>query len=380
MTLSNELPGESMPSNTAALHGVTVLDFSHVMAGPFATYYLATLGARVIKIENPARGDSLRGKPKSFHAFNHGKEILALDLSTDQGRTQAWDLFANSDVMVDNMRPGVMEKFGFGQKQVRSLKPSMIHCSISAYGQEGPWSKRPAYDHVIQAASGMAMMSGLPGEEPIKVGFPVIDCATGMLAALAIIAAIRRRDLTGDGESIDASMLGAAFQLMYPMTVMAMESGEVPSRKGNVGFTGSPGALTLPCKDGWIALGANTPQQLAVLARVLNIEVAVLPLLAGQSSGFVGETHADQLREIFAAALREHDGNDLEQRLNAANVPAAKVRDLSQATQESLANGSLESWHAEGASPVQLPGLGFRAETLFAGQSQPSTLKVGCIR
>ena len=111
MTLSNELPGESMPSNTAALHGVTVLDFSHVMAGPFATYYLATLGARVIKIENPARGDSLRGKPKSFHAFNHGKEILALDLSTDQGRTQAWDLFASSDVMVDNMRPGVMEKW-----------------------------------------------------------------------------------------------------------------------------------------------------------------------------------------------------------------------------------------------------------------------------
>jgi crotonobetainyl-CoA:carnitine CoA-transferase CaiB-like acyl-CoA transferase len=366
-----------MPSNTAALHGVTVLDFSHVMAGPFATYYLATLGARVIKIENPARGDSLRGKPKSFHAFNHGKEILALDLSTDQGRAQAWDLFASSDVMVDNMRPGVMEKFGFGQKQVRALKPSMIHCSISAYGHKGPWSKRPAYDHVIQAASGMAMMSGRPDDEPIKVGFPAIDCATGMLAALAIIAAIRRRDLTGEGESIDASMLGAAFQLMYPMTVMAMENGEAPSRKGNAGFTGSPGALTLPCRDGWIALGANTPQQLAALARVLDIEAEVLPLLGGQSRGFVQETHADSLREVLATALREHDGHDLEQRLNAANVPAAKVRDLGQATQESLANGSLDSWLAQGASPLQLPGLGFRAETLFAGQSQPPGLKQG---
>ena len=278
--------------------------------------------------------------------------------------------------MVDNMRPGVMERFGFGQKQVRALKPSLIHCSISAYGHEGPWSQRPAYDHVVQAASGMAMMSGLPGDEPIKVGFPVIDCATGMLAALAIIAAIRRRDLTGEGESIDASMLGAAFQLMYPMTVMAMDSGEVPSRKGNVGFTGSPGALTLPCKDGWIALGANTPQQLAGLARVLNIESVVLPLLAGQDRGFVGGNHAAQLREVLATALREHDGLDLEQRLNAANVPAAKVRDLGQATQESLSNGSLEGWPVGGELPMQLPGLGFRAETLFGGHSQPSGAKV----
>ncbi len=376
MSLATDLPNRAMPSNTAALHGVTVLDFSHVMAGPFATYYLAALGARVIKIENPARGDSLRGKPKSFQAFNHGKEVLAVDLSTEQGRAQAWDLFASSDVMVDNMRPGVMERFGFGQKQVRALKPSLIHCSISAYGHEGPWSQRPAYDHVVQAASGMAMMSGLPGDEPIKVGFPVIDCATGMLAALAIIAAIRRRDLTGEGESIDASMLGAAFQLMYPMTVMAMDSGEVPSRKGNVGFTGSPGALTLPCKDGWIALGANTPQQLAGLARVLNIESVVLPLLAGQDRGFVGGNHAAQLREVLATALREHDGLDLEQRLNAANVPAAKVRDLGQATQESLSNGSLEGWPVGGELPMQLPGLGFRAETLFGGHSQPSGAKV----
>jgi crotonobetainyl-CoA:carnitine CoA-transferase CaiB-like acyl-CoA transferase len=364
-----------MPPNTAALHGVTVLDFSHVMAGPFATYYLAALGARVIKIENPARGDSLRSKPKSFEAFNHGKELLAVDLSQQEGRQQVWDLFSQCDVMVDNMRPGVMEKFGLGQTQVRTLKPSLIHCSISAYGRQGPWSHRPAYDHVVQAASGMAMMSGLPGDEPIKVGFPVIDCATGMLAALAIIAAVRRRDLTGEGESIDASMLGAAFQLMYPMTVMAMDSAEAPPRQGNVGFTGSPGALTLPCKDGWIALGANTPQQLAGLARVLHIEDAVLPLLAGQSRGFVGGVASSELREILAAALLNCACQDLEHRLNAANVPAAQVRDLGQATQESMANGTLQAWSVDGDIPMQLPGLGFRAQTLFAGQSQPARPK-----
>ena len=366
------LPSHPLPASTAPLHGIAVLDFSHVMAGPFATYYLAALGARVIKIENPSRGDSLRAKPKSFQAFNHGKEVQSIDLSCEQGRARAWALLEQCDVMVDNMRPGVMDSFGFGQAQVRAAKPSLIHCAISAYGREGPWAHRPAYDHVMQAASGMTLMSGLPGDEPVKVGFPVIDCATGMLAALAIIAAIRRRDLTGQGESIDASMLGAAFQLMYPMTVMAIDSGQAPVRKGNVGFTGSPGALTLPCKDGWIALGANTPQQMGALARVLDIEAQVMPLLDGQTRGFVSDEHMGQFRQVLTTALSEQKAQDLEERLNAAKVPSARVRDLGEAVREGLSNGALDTWATGGELPMRLPGLGFRAETLFGGQSRPT--------
>ena len=369
--MSQQNHSSNFPANTVALHGVTVLDFSHVMAGPFATYYLASLGARVIKIENPYRGDSLRAKPKSFQAFNHGKEVQSIDLSSEEGRAQAWDLLNQCDVMVDNMRPGVMESFGFGQTELRAGKPCLIHCAISAYGQEGPWAQRPAYDHVMQAASGMTMMSGMPEDGPLKVGFPVIDCATGMLAALAIIAAVRRRDLTGQGESIDASMLGAAFQLMYPMTVMAMDNGQAPPRKGNVGYTGSPGAITLPCKDGWIALGANTPQQMGALARVLNIQSQVLPLLEGQTRGFVSDAHMPELRQLLVTALREESAQHLEVRLNAVNVPAARVRDLGEAVQEGLANGAMQSWPIGGELPMRLPGLGFRAQTLFAGQSQP---------
>jgi crotonobetainyl-CoA:carnitine CoA-transferase CaiB-like acyl-CoA transferase len=371
---SNQTPG-SFPADTAALHGVTVLDFSHVMAGPFATFYLAMLGARVVKIENPLRGDSLRNKPKNFQAFNHGKEILSIDLSSQAGRKQAWELFEQCDVMVDNMRPGVMEKFGFGQSQVRAIKPSLIHCNISAYGLKSEWSKRPAYDHVIQAASGMAMMSGLPDGGPVKVGFPVIDCATGMVGALAIIAAIRRRDLTGLGESLDASMFGAAMQLMYPMTVMAMDSGEAPPRMGNVGFTGSPGAEIVQCKDGCIALGANTPQQMIALARVLNIEAQILPLLEGQTRGFVSNIHVQKFRHLLATAMRNESVLDLEERLNAAKVPAAWVRNLGQAVKEGLDNGSLQDWPIKGEHAMHLPGLGFRAETLFAGASQPPASK-----
>lgn len=369
--MTSSTPRGNLPVNTAALHGVVVLDFSHVMAGPFATYYLAALGARVIKIENPTRGDALRGKPTSFIAFNHGKEILQLDMRTEEGRAQAWQLFDQADVMVDNMRPGVMEKFGFGEAQVRAAKPGLIHCSISAYGRQGPWASRPAYDHVLQAACGMAMMSGQPEDGPVKVGFPVIDCATGVLGALAIVAAIRRRDLTGQGESIDTSMLGAALQLMYPMTVTAMETGDAPPRKGNVGYTGSPGAETLACKDGLIALGANTPQQLQQLARVLGIEDRVMPLLVGQTRGFVGGEHVQELRRLLADAVRHENALDLESRLNAANVPAAWVRDLGQCVQEGLENGTVDSWRLQGDVSVRVPGLGFRAKTLFAGNSQP---------
>lgn len=311
----------------------------------------------------------------SFQAFNHGKEVQSIDLSSEGGRAQARDLLNQCDVMVDNMRPGVMESFGFGQAKVRAAKPSLIHCAISAYGQEGPWAQRPAYDHVMQAASGMAMMSGMPEDGPVKVGFPVIDCATGMLAALAIIAAVRRRDLTGQGESIDASMLGAAFQLMYPMTVMAMDSGQAPPRKGNVGYTGSPGALTLPCKDGWIALGANTPQQMGALARVLNIQAQVLPLIEGQTRGFMSDDHMAELRQVLVTALREQSAQDLEERLNVAKVPAARVRDLGEAVQEGLANGAMQNWQVGGGLPMLLPGLGFRVQTLFAGQSQPPESK-----
>jgi len=227
-----EFPRKPLPPSTQALEGVTVLDFSHVIAGPFATYHLAALGARVIKVENPSGGDAVRNNPRSFTSLNHGKECVSLDLRHSEDVRTAQALLATSDVMVDNMRPGVLARYGLGMEQARVMHPRLIHCSISGYGTAGDWASRGAYDHVIQAASGMAMMSGQAEDGPIKVGFPVIDCATGILAAFAILAALRRRDLTGLGESIDVSMLGAAMQLMYPMVVETLAKGEAPARRG----------------------------------------------------------------------------------------------------------------------------------------------------
>jgi formyl-CoA transferase len=360
------------PSATLPLHGIVVLDFSHVIAGPFATYYLATLGARVIKVENPHRGDSLRRSEHAFAALNHGKEIVTLDLQEDAGREQAWQLFEQADVMVDNMRPGVLQRFGFGEAQVRARKPSLIHCTISGYGRASAWADRSAYDHVIQAASGMTLMAGHEGDDPIKVGFPVVDSATGILGALGILGAIRRRDLTGEGESLDVSMLGAALQLMYPQTVDVLATGKSPSRIGNVGYSGSPGADTFMCRDGRIALGANTPEQMYKLGDVLQVRAQVEQLMGPQARGFATAQQAGELRTLLQDAIAPRSADELEHLLNAQGVPAARVRDLGQCVADAVSHGVIEAWNLSGAASVRVPGLGFRANGLYGGLPTPA--------
>lgn len=364
-------PHGSLAPGTLPLHGIVVLDFSHVIAGPFATWYLAALGARVVKIENPHRGDSLRGSKHGFASLNHGKEIVALDLQTEAGGARAWELFDAADVMVDNMRPGVLAGFGLGEAQARQRKPHLIHCTISGYGAASAWADRPAYDHVIQAASGMSLLAGQAGDAPQKVGFPVVDSATGILAALAILAAIRRRDLTGLGESIDVSMLGAALQLMYPKTVDVLATGEPPARVGNVGFSGSPGADTFTCRDGLLAIGANTPQQMLALGEVLGIQPEVAALLGAQERGFATTARPADMRALLQASLAPCAAGELEQRLNAAGVPAARVRDLRECLADVLANNLVQTWSLPGSEGVRVPGLGFQARSLYGGSAIP---------
>jgi formyl-CoA transferase len=366
---------DRLPPSTQALEGITVLDFSHVIAGPFATFHLAALGARVIKVENPDGGDAVRKNPRSFTSLNHGKECLTLDLRKPDDVRTAKALASTSDVMVDNMRPGVLARYGLGVEQVRAEHPRLIHCSISGYGTAGDWSNRGAYDHVIQSASGMAMMSGEAEDGPIKVGFPVIDCATGMLAAFAILAALRRRDLTGLGETIDVSMLGAAMQLMYPMVVQTLATGEAPPRVGNVGYSGSPAADTLTCADGLLAIGANTPAQLGKLGDALGIGAEMRALLGGQSSGFVTAARGAEIRRLLVDAVRDQKVADLEACLNEAGVPASQVRSLAESVRDAKLSGALAPWLLQGDAPVEVPGLGFKTHGLFGGAPIPSWAK-----
>ena len=241
------------------LEGVRVIDMSHVIAGPLASFYLAQLGAEVIKVESPQGGEIMRSPkspeegdtPAGFVALNAGKRSLAVDIRTPHGADAVRTLARTADVLIENFRPGVVAKYGLHYEAIRELKPDIIYCSISGYGQQGEWSGRGAYDHVVQALTGMMMMSGeSPDDPPVKVGFPVIDVAVGMLGALSIVSALHRRDRDGLGQHIDASLVQASMMLMYPNASTFLTSGVEPQRVGNRGYTGSPTADTYRCADG----------------------------------------------------------------------------------------------------------------------------------
>ena len=289
------------------LTGLRVLDFSHVIAGPFATLYLAQLGAEVTKVEKPDGGDVMRASPTGayqFAAFNAGKKCIELDLKSTEGRSEALRIAQECDVLVDNFRPGALERAGLGYAAVKAINPTVIYCSISGNGtHHAPWKNRGAYDHVIQAATGMAMMSGNEGEPPIKVGFPVIDVMSGVLAAFAIKAAVQERSRTGQGRHVDISMWGAALQLMYPFSVSALATGKSPGRVGNMGYSGSPAAEYFETLDGYIGLGANTPDQIGKLFPLLGLSAADAAQHLESGPGFARARDPKSFQDLLDGAL-----------------------------------------------------------------------------
>jgi len=348
------------------LEDVRVVDLSHVIAGPLASFYLAQLGAEVIKVE-PPQGEVMRGRA-GFAAMNAGKRSVAVDIRTTEGAQAVRELAASADVFIENFRPGVVKRHGLGYERIAEVRPDIVYCSVSGYGQQGEWSGRGAYDHVVQALTGMMMQAGAdPQAPPLKVGFPVIDVATGVLSALAIVSALRRRDQGGGGQYIDASMVQASLALMYPLASASLTCGREPERVGNRGFSGSPAADTYRCTDGWLATAANTPAQFRVLARALGLEALCedaraldLEKFNAPNGGFVVardfEYLAGRLREAFAA----RSAVAMEAALNAAGVPAARVRGLGEFLQEASGRTTFPVFEFEEKNQkVRTPGLGF---------------------
>ena len=354
------------------LAGVRVLDFSHVIAGPLATFYLAQMGADVVKIEKPAGGDVLRRSergPSAFLSLNGGKRCVALDFRTEEGRAEILAMARDADVFVDNFRPGSLERHGLGYEAIRAVNPRIVYCSISGFGRTGPWADRPAYDHVVQAMTGMAMMGGVEGDDPIKTGFPVVDAATGMLGALAIVSALHQRNRDGRSILLDVSMAAASMQLMYSYAVEALTKGVSPRRVGNQGYSGSPAADFFRTRDGWIALGANTPAQFARLLEVLELgELAADPALfdgaaePGEQVSFLRAKDPVLLKSRLRERIAGWEAARLEQRLAQAGVPASKVRSVAEFAADAVASGALEPVVLkDGEDSATVPGLGFRA-------------------
>ena len=366
------------------LLGIQVVDFSHVIAGPFATFYLTQLGAKVTKVEGPGRSDmmraatalplrggqrSMRTGESAFESLNSGKNFAQIDITTPAGRRAALEMAASADVFVDNYRPGILDRHGLGYAEVRAINSRIIYCAISGYGQSSPGvAQRGAYDNVIQGLTGMAMLSGADGDPPVKVGFPVVDTTTGILAAFAIVSALRERDRTGRGCMLDISMWGAALQLMYPLVCDSLNNGTRPERLGNQGYSGSPAADIFQCRDGWIAVGANTQAQLVKLAGALGIALdGLFDMKAGEVNGVVQTVNAKHLKQLLSDAMVGASAAELEERLNQAGVPAARVRSVHEFVDEYRHRGLLQPLEL-GAGPTLTPGLGWKViqESEFA--------------
>jgi crotonobetainyl-CoA:carnitine CoA-transferase CaiB-like acyl-CoA transferase len=363
------------------LLGIKVVDFSHVIAGPFATFYLAQLGATVTKVEAPGDGDMMRrmkGGASSFESLNAGKKFEQIDISTTQGRDAVLEMAAQADVFVDNYRPGVLDRHGLGYAAVRAINPRIVYCAISGYGHASAGvARRGAYDHVIQGLTGMTMVAGVEGDPPIKTGFPAVDTSTGIVGALAIVSALRERDRTGDGCMLDVSMWAVALQLMYPIVCEALNTGEAAERVGNQGYSGSPAADIFQCCDGWIAIGANTNAQLKKLTTALDIDPIQLEGIVQAdglaNSGLAKASNPSALKAMLRQAIAVVSAAELEQRLNDAGVPAARVRTVPEFVAEYRDMGLLRPL-ALGEGSTLSPGLGWRvvqAHDLMVGSENP---------
>lgn len=322
-----------------ALAGIRVADFSHVMAGPYASYLLRLLGAEVVKIEAPGIGDPMRhygsdrsydGMAPAFIAVNAGKKSIVLDLKDPAQLEVARRIVQESDVLLENFRPGVMARLGLGYDSVKELNPNIVYCSVSGYGQSGPQRDWPAIDNIVQATSGMMSLGGGEGAAPARVGFPVVDTLTGQTAAFAILAALMRREREGGGEFVDVAMLDATLAFMTSAVVPYLVTGKALARTGNVGYSGQPTSALFTARDGRrISLGVVQQHQFVTLANFLGrADWLQDPRYATSDKR---RENADALLADLGAVLLTRDAADWETAMSAAGIPCGMVREVSEA-------------------------------------------------
>jgi len=353
------------------LDGIRVVDFTHAIAGPTATQMFQQLGAEVIKIEPPEKGDDFRhytehaglpGMSVPFASANFGKRSVTLNLKSPQGLAIARDLVAKADIVTENYRPGVIARLGLGYDELSAANPRLIMLSLSGFGQDGPLRDWGAYDHIAQAVSGMAMMNGTDAG-PFKIGLPVVDCFTGYLGVIAVLAALRERDATGTGKRIDIAMLDAALKIMGAAASVWSYTGVAPKGTGNRGFRLVATAEYYAAADGWIALGANHQHQIEAMFKALgHPEVLEDPRFATHPARV--ENYA-ALKGWLTAELLTRKAAELETLLTGAGVPAAMLRDVGEIMQHPYmaARGLLQDVRLPGCErPLAVLGTGFSVD------------------
>ncbi|MBR4986027.1 MAG: CoA transferase, partial [Proteobacteria bacterium] len=259
-----------------ALEGIRVIDFSRILAGPFCTMMLADLGAEVIKIERPEKGDDSRaygpfenGESLYFMSVNRGKKSITLNLKNPEALEFLLSLIDTADVVVENFKPGVMDHLGLGYERLRARNPRLIYCSCSGYGHTGPYALKPAYDLIIQGISGMMSITGPDPEHPSKVGMSIADVDTGVFAALGCLAALYQREKTGRGQQVDIAMFEVLIAILENAATRTLNTGKAPTAIGNRHVTICPFA-SIRAKDGFFNIAAGNDTLFARLANALE--------------------------------------------------------------------------------------------------------------
>jgi CoA:oxalate CoA-transferase len=367
------------------LGGVRVLDLTNVLSGPFATLHLALLGAEVIKIENPVDGDLARKLGNvpalndrlmgtSFLAQNANKKSVTLNLKEPEARKIFLELAATADVVVENFRPGVMERLGLGYAVLSGANPRLVYCAISGFGQTGPDAQKPAYDQIIQGLSGIMAINGDERLNPLRCGFPVCDTVGGLNAAFAIMAALYHRERTGEGQCIDVALVDSIMPLMGWVAANLLIGQQQPQLLGNDNFTAAPSG-TFATRDGAINIAANKQEQWEAVTEVLGVPgLKADPRFAKRDAR---KQNRRALTELLERELRREGTDHWVEALNARGVPSGAILGLEAAlAQPQLGHrGTIQPVCAEGIGELKLFGLTAKFEkTPGAVESPPPGL------
>ncbi len=323
------------------LHGVRVIELARILAGPWAGQVLADLGADVIKIESPAGGDDTRkwGPPfvtgqdgenlsaAYYHSCNRGKRSIAVDFSTPEGAETVRRLVATADVLIENFKLGGLKKYGLDYDSLKEVNPKLVYCSITGFGQDGPYAPRAGYDFIIQGMSGLMSITGAAEGEPQKVGVAVSDIFTGLYSVIAIQAALRHAEATGQGQHVDMALFDSQISVLANQGLNYLVSGQTPVRMGNAHPNIAPYEV-LPVADGHFILAVGNDGQFQKFCTVVGLDA-----LRGNpdyTTNAARVANRDKLREQIVAALAPLERAALLAKLEAAGVPASPINTIGQ--------------------------------------------------
>ena len=323
---------------TAPLAGIKVLELARVLAGPWAGQSLADLGAEVIKVEAPEGDDTRkwgppfieRGEDKTaayFHSCNRGKKSITADFRNEQDRARVLKLVAEADIVIENFKLGGLKKYGLDYDCLKRINPGLIYCSITGFGQTGPYAHRAGYDYIIQGMSGIMSVTGAPEGQPQKVGVAVTDILTGLYSVNAILAALHLRHSTGQGQHIDMSLMDVATAFMANQAMNFLTTGKAPERIGNAHQNLTPYQV-FDCSDGWIIIATGNDGQYQRLCKLLGLEdLAFAPEYLTNANRIENRT---ELTRRLTEATQQRSKADMLAACEAEGVPAGPINDLAE--------------------------------------------------